>query len=116
MADLRIADEVHAILGDKVDLRVWEGDPDVDGILHLLRQVDCAVTMRFHACIFALTQDVPTLGIDYYPGIGGKVEQLFADRDCSDDASRMDLFDVDWFVKSLHRMEPKMQSRLRSRT
>jgi polysaccharide pyruvyl transferase WcaK-like protein len=115
MSDLRIAYELHSRLGDKVDFRVWQGDPDVDGVLHLLRILDCAITMRFHACIFAITQKIPTLGIDYYPGQGGKVEQLFADAERGDNACRMDTFDVRWLLDSLKRMEPEMRDRLNTR-
>ena len=39
------------------------------------------------------------LGIDYYPGAGGKVEQLFADAGEPGNACRMDAFTSEWLVE-----------------
>jgi polysaccharide pyruvyl transferase WcaK-like protein len=114
-SDLRAAYQLHRRVGAKVDLRVWEADPDVDGVVHLLRQMDAVVAMRFHACIFSLTQDLPTLGIDYYPGQGGKVEQLFGDAGRPEDVSRMESFSADWFVTSLSRHADQIASRMHER-
>jgi polysaccharide pyruvyl transferase WcaK-like protein len=61
--------------------------------------MDLAITMRFHATIFARSQGVPVLGIDYYPGVGGKVEQLFADAGEPGNACRMDTFTPEWLVE-----------------
>lgn len=116
MSDLRIAYQLHRQLGGEVDYRVWQGDPDVDGVLYLLRRLDGAIAMRFHACIFALTQNLPTLGIDYRPGTGGKVEQLFADRQKNEDVRRMDLFEEDWLVNALVRLTPELKRRKKART
>lgn len=115
MSDLRIAYLLHCKLGDKVDYRIWEGDPDVDGIIHLIRQLDAAITMRFHACIFSLSQEIPTLGIDYYPGQGGKVEQLFVDAKKPEDACRMDDFTTNWLLNGLDRHTPLMTKSLNNR-
>ena len=48
-------------------------------LLHLLRRLDAAVAMRFHAAVFALTQKVPLIGVDYFTG-AGKVSELLADQ------------------------------------
>ena len=115
MSDLRIAYMLHCKLGNKVDYRIWEGDPDVDGVVYLIRQLDAAITMRFHACIFSFTQNIPTLGIDYYPGQGGKVEQLFSDAKRPEDACRMDNFTVDWLLDGLERYESSMTESMNNR-
>lgn len=115
MSDLRIAYMLHCKLGDKVDYRIWEGDPDVDGILHLIRQLDAAITMRFHACIFSFSQGIPTLGIDYYPGQGGKVEQLFSDAKKPEDACRMDDFTSNWLLNGLDRYSSSMTKSMNNR-
>ena len=115
MSDLRIAYELHCKLGEAVNFRVWEADPTVDGIIHLLRKVDAAVCMRFHACIFSLAQNIPTLGLDYYPGQGGKVEQLFNDLGLPDDTCRMDSLNADWLVNALMRSTETMANRVSNR-
>lgn len=97
-SDLDSAFRLRGAVSQDVDYRVWEADPDVDGILHCLRRLDLAVAMRFHACIFSLSQGLPVIGIDYYPGQGGKVEQLFHDLGRQDDVRVMDQVESDWLV------------------
>ena len=104
-SDLASAYELQSLVRGRVDLRVWEGDPSVDGVRYLLSKMRAALTMRFHACIFAAAAGVGTLGIDYYPAMGGKVLELFADLGRKEDACRIDQFECDWFVR-------KMQSKL----
>lgn len=103
-SDLRAAYHLQRRLAGGADLRVWEADLDVDDILYLLRQMDAVVAMRFHACIFALSQNRPTLGIDYYPGQGGKVEQLFEDVGRPEAVRRMDRVETDWLVQAISRL------------
>ena len=101
-SDLAIAYRLQRLVGKEVDLRVWQADPDIDGVLYLLRKLDMALTMRFHASIFSLSQKIPTIGIDYYPGEGGKVEQLFLDLGLKEDVRRMDEVETEWLVKRLN--------------
>lgn len=100
-SDLAAAHRLHRLVGGAIDFRILEADPDVDGVLYLLRKLDGAIAMRFHAAIFALSQNLPTIGIDYYPGQGGKVEQLFHDRGLSDLARRLDEVDRDWLIGAM---------------
>lgn len=100
-SDIAAAYRLQKLVAGAVDLHVWEEDPDVDGVLYLLRKLDMAITMRFHASIFSLSQGVPTIGVDYYPGEGGKVEQLFHDRGLHDDVRRMDEVEKDWLFERL---------------
>ncbi len=100
-SDLQSAWQLHQLVGRRADFRVWQGDPEIDGLLSLLRRLDAAVTMRFHACIFALSQGVPTLGIDYYAHAGGKVEELFNDRSLIDDVTRIDTLETHWLAQKL---------------
>jgi polysaccharide pyruvyl transferase WcaK-like protein len=111
-SDLAAAYRLQNLVGKDVDLHVWEADPDVDAVLYLIRNLDAAITMRFHASIFALSQALPTIGIDYYPGVGGKVEQLFQDRRLADDVRRMDTAETDWLLERLQEKcgNPKTQS------
>ena len=106
-SDLAAAYDLHRLVGGKVDLRVWEGDPTVDGVVYLLRKLDAAVTMRLHASIFALSQGIGVLGVDYYPAMGGKVLELFSDLGREDDVCRIDQFESGWFVRNMRaKLEP----------
>jgi polysaccharide pyruvyl transferase WcaK-like protein len=105
-SDLAAAWRLHRLLHKGLDLRIWEADPDIDAVLYLLRKLDMALTMRFHACIFAMSQDLPTIGIDYYPGVGGKVEQLFRDRELVEDVRRLDEADIHFMVERLLKNQP----------
>ncbi|MGD2138715.1 MAG: polysaccharide pyruvyl transferase family protein [Gammaproteobacteria bacterium] len=105
-SDLAAAWRLHRMLHKGLDLRIWEADPDIDAVLYLLRKLDMALTMRFHACIFAMSQGLPTIGIDYYPGVGGKVEQLFRDRELVEDVRRLDEADMYFLVERLLKNQP----------
>ena len=98
-SDLVAAYQIQKLLGNEVDMRVWEADPNLDGVLYLLRRLDIALTMRFHACIFAMSQKIPTIGIDYQ--FGGKVEQLFNDSNLKDDVCRMENLEANWLNSRL---------------
>jgi len=100
-SDLQSAWRLHKLVGNRAEFRVWQAEPGVDGLLFMLRQLDAAVTMRFHACIFALSQSIPTLGIDYYASTGGKVGELFTDRGMTDDVARIDALETAWLVRKL---------------
>lgn len=98
MSDLASAYRIHRLVERDVDFRIWEADPDVDGVLYMIRNFHMALSMRFHACIFALSQEVPVIGIDYYPGQGGKVEQLFQDFGLGVDVRVMDNITTEWLL------------------
>ena len=100
-SDLAAAWRLHRLVAGRADFRVWQADPDLDGILHLLRQLDGAIARRFHAAIFCPSQRLPTIGIDYYPGQGGKVEQLFQDHGRGDHVRRVDTADTGWMKDRL---------------
>jgi polysaccharide pyruvyl transferase WcaK-like protein len=100
MSDLSAAYELRRTVGDAVDLRVWEADASLDGVLQLLRQLDAIIAMRFHAAVFALTQKLPLIGVDYFPG-AGKVSELLADQGRPEDACTVARFTSDWLVERL---------------
>jgi polysaccharide pyruvyl transferase WcaK-like protein len=100
-SDLASAFRIHRAVGPAADFRVWEADPDVDGMLYLLRHCHAVIGVRFHACIFALSQGVPTIGADYYPGGGGKVQDLFRDLGKPDDVRVMDEITSEWLEARL---------------
>ena len=101
MSDLSAAYELRRAVRGAVDLRVWEADASLDGVVHLLRRLDAVIAMRFHASIFAVTQDLPLIGIDYFAGAGGKVSEMLADLGCSEDGSTVERFTPEWLVERL---------------
>ena len=78
-SDFDTADELAGYVAPEVDLRICRELPTLDGTLYLLRHADAAVTMRFHGAVFALSQSVPTVGIDYSHSGSGKIRDLFND-------------------------------------
>ena len=96
MSDLRSAFRLQALLGHEVDFRVWQSDASLDGVLHLLRHLDLAIAMRYHAAIFALSQDLRVIGVDYRIGKKDKVAELFDDAGIADRCARIDLLKGEW--------------------
>jgi polysaccharide pyruvyl transferase WcaK-like protein len=88
-ADLRAGSEIGRHISSNVDFRVWHELPGIDAILGLFRASDAAVTMRLHAAIFALSQNVPTVGIDSRVGVRGKMSELFDDRGAGERVIRL---------------------------
>jgi len=101
LSDLRSAYRLARCLGDDVDLRVWEGDASLDGVVALLRRLDVVVSMRFHATIFALAQELPVIGIDYRIGKRDKVASLLGDFGRDEDCTRIDQLTADWLCGRL---------------
>lgn len=101
MSDLSSAYELQRELAGAVDLRVWRTDPGVDGVLGLLRRLDIVIAMRFHGAIFANSQGRPLIGVDYFPGVKGKVSQLMEDLGHPGDASMVGAFTSDWLIERL---------------
>jgi polysaccharide pyruvyl transferase WcaK-like protein len=103
MSDLTSAYHLHRAVRGRVRLRVWEADPELDGVLYLLRKLDAAVVMRLHAAIFSIAQNLPVIGIDYFAGTDSKLTQLFSDLDRADATSSMEDFTSSWLVAQLDR-------------
>jgi polysaccharide pyruvyl transferase WcaK-like protein len=100
-SDLRSAYRIKRLVRGDVDFRIWEGDPSIDGIIALLRRVDVAITMRFHATIYALSQQRRIIGIDYRPGTRDKVAALLSDVGRGENCGRIDEITTDWIVERL---------------
>ncbi|MEQ1896954.1 MAG: polysaccharide pyruvyl transferase family protein [Vicinamibacterales bacterium] len=101
MCDLRSAYRVKRLLRGDVDFRVWEGDASIDGIVALLRRLDLAITMRFHATIYALAQGRRVVGIDYRVGRRDKVAALLDDFGHADRHRRIDTMTTNWLSECL---------------
>jgi polysaccharide pyruvyl transferase WcaK-like protein len=101
MSDLRSAYRLQRRLHRDVDFRVWQGDAGLDGVVALLRRLDIVITMRFHATIFALSQNRRVIGIDYRIGKRDKVGDLMADFDQSENCRRIDELTATWLFERL---------------
>jgi polysaccharide pyruvyl transferase WcaK-like protein len=101
LSDLRSAYRLKRLLRGDVDLRIWEGDASIDGIVALVRRLDVAVTMRFHATIYALAQKRRVIGIDYRIGIRDKVAALLGDLGASENCARVDEMTSEWLFRRL---------------
>ena len=101
-SDNRSAYRIVRHLPAGVDVRVWQNDASLDAVVSLIRQMDMAITMRFHATIFALSQGCPPIGIDYRVGVKDKVTAVMEDYGQEDFCSRIDLIEADWLVGKLH--------------
>jgi polysaccharide pyruvyl transferase WcaK-like protein len=114
--DLRSAYRVKRLLGSSVDFRIWQADPSLDGVIALLRRLDAAISMRFHATIFALSQGCPTIGIDYRVGKRDKVAALLGDFGQSENCGRVDEVTSDWLCERLGSIVARDAPRRNSRT
>lgn len=104
MSDLRSAYRIQQRLGGDVDFRVWQADASLDGVLALIRRLDVAITMRFHAAIFALSQHCKVIGIDYRIGKKDKVAGLLDDVGQGEHCARIDLLEGEWLANKLEEL------------
>lgn len=100
-SDLESAQRLDAVLPAGVRHIVWEEEPGIDAVLSFLRQVDALLAMRFHACIFGLSQGTETFGIDYSVGGQGKVGKLLSEVGKSDSLIKVDELNENWIVEKL---------------
>lgn len=101
-SDNRSAYRIVRHLPKGLDVRVWQNDASLDAVVALIRRLDAAITMRFHATIFALSQGCPPIGIDYRVGVKDKVAAVMEDYGQEEFCSRIDLIEADWLVEKLH--------------
>jgi polysaccharide pyruvyl transferase WcaK-like protein len=106
-SDLESAWQLRQRLPAEIDLRVWEAELTVRQLVALLRHLDRIVAMRLHANVFGLALGRPMSAIDYYPGTGGKVGELYADIGHPECATRIDLFEPSWLGQRLSASSPE---------
>ncbi|MEZ5895320.1 MAG: polysaccharide pyruvyl transferase family protein [Parvularculaceae bacterium] len=103
LSDMTSVWRISRHIAPGVDWRVWEADASLDGVLELIRNMTVAVTMRFHATIFALSQGVDAIGIDYRIGKRDKVAAVLSDAGKGDQVARIDEMTTPWLVDQLSR-------------
>lgn len=66
-------------IGQKMN--IWHEEAGVEGMIGFLKKMSVVISMRFHGCIFALSQNKSNVvGIDYQVGSKGKVSELYRDN------------------------------------
>ena len=104
MSDLRSAHRILRHVAPSVDFRLWEADSSLDGVVALIRRLDAVVSMRFHATIFALSQNCPVAGIDYRIGKRDKVAAVLSDAGREEDCCRIDELTASWLTDKLREL------------
>jgi len=101
-SDLESAYKLEKMLNRSVDFRIWESEPGIDEMLNFLNLMNVVISMRFHGCIFSLTQNpTSTIGIDYQVGKKGKVSELMEDCDLYDHVSNMKNLKSSWLTDKI---------------
>lgn len=100
-SDLTIGYHLLKLLPPTVDFRIAERELGVDAVLMLLQKMHGVIAMRFHACIFARSQRIPTVGIDYSIGSSGKVLELFEDQGDGENVIGVENIDASWLTARL---------------
>lgn len=81
--DLEIAYKLEDKLKERnldIEYLIWETETTINDCLLLLKKASLTISMRFHGCIFSLSTDTPTIGIDYSTLEKGKVFNLFKNK------------------------------------
>jgi sulfatase maturation enzyme AslB (radical SAM superfamily)/polysaccharide pyruvyl transferase WcaK-like protein len=77
-SDVIISLKLKKALGENHQkLVVFNRELNAKEMIYFIKKFDCGVSMRFHACIFAMGLDIPVYGLDYTAGEKGKVGNLF---------------------------------------
>ncbi len=114
LSDLKSAYRISRHLGADIDFRVWEADATLDGVLALIRRLDVAVTMRFHATIFALSQGIEAIGVDYRIGERDKVAAVLSDVGKGDQCARIDEMTAEWMTGQFKRFVGRSTDELKT--
>ena len=101
MSDLRSAWRIIQHLEPGTDFRIWQADASLDGVVALIRRMDVVIAMRFHAAIFALSQNCPVIGIDYRIGKRDKVAAVLTDAGFEENCCRIDELKSGWIANRL---------------
>ncbi len=101
-SDLESAYKLEKYIDDSIDYRIWEFEPGIDEMLSFLNLMDVVISMRFHGCIFSLTQNFTnTIGLDYQVGKKGKVSDLMDDHGLSNKVSNLKDFRSTWLTEKV---------------
>jgi len=101
-SDNRSAYRISRHLPPDMDARFWQSDASLEAVVSLIRRLDTVISMRFHATIFALSQNCLPIGIDYRIGMKYKVTAVMEDAGQSEFCCRIDEVDSQWITDKLH--------------
>jgi polysaccharide pyruvyl transferase WcaK-like protein len=84
-SDLETAYKLEMKLKSNINYYIVEYEPDIEEVMSLLKSLDAVVSMRFHGCIFSLSNNLNNvIGLDYQVGKKGKVTELMEDLKLND--------------------------------
>lgn len=101
-SDNRSAYRISRHLPPHMDARFWHSDASLEAVVSLIRRLDTVISMRFHATIFALSQNCMPIGIDYRIGMKYKVTAVMEDAGQAEFCCRIDQVDSQWIADKLH--------------
>lgn len=83
----------------EADYTIWETETTINDCLLLLNKASLTISMRFHGCIFSLSTNTPTIGIDYSTIEKGKVYNLFKNIQKENQVVNLNNFHKDSIMK-----------------
>jgi len=90
-SDVEAGIELNLHLRERgIHATMYDRELPLEGTISLIQHSDIVVAMRLHACVFALSQGVPVIGLDYSSGAAGKVAELFGSVGQSDRCFTLD--------------------------
>ena len=100
--DLEIAYKLEDKLKERnlnIEYFIWETETSINDCLLLLKKASLTISMRFHGCIFSLSTNTPTIGIDYSTIEKGKVFNLFKNINKENQVISINNFKEDSLIK-----------------
>ena len=82
-----------------IEYLIWETETTINDCLLLLKKASLTISMRFHGCIFSLSTDTPTIGIDYSTLEKGKVFNLFKNKNKENQVVNINNFKEDSLIR-----------------
>jgi polysaccharide pyruvyl transferase WcaK-like protein len=81
--------------------KVLDYENTIESAIYLINKCHAIVSSRFHACIFAISQRKPIIGIDYSIGKPGKISYLLNEYSMSDRIIRVEEINGDVISKKV---------------
>jgi polysaccharide pyruvyl transferase WcaK-like protein/MoaA/NifB/PqqE/SkfB family radical SAM enzyme len=106
-SDLEIAYKLEGLLksiSQDIDFKIWEYEPDINNCQILLKKAELTISMRFHGCIFSISNNIPTIGLDYSTSKKGKVYSLFEDFKLQDQVLNIKDIDSNSLIRIVNKL------------
>ena len=111
-SDLNVAYSLRARAGTHANFYIWESEPSIHELIGALGACDAMIAMRFHACIFGLSMNLPVIGLDYGIGKPSKVAELLTESGFPENALSVESVTADALKNRLHSIVHSTRARL----